>query len=487
MAVSIRTAPGTAYPDGAAFSPSESYPEYQRGDIASDPNLVYGMVRDLFAQLGLDKENFGAAEWNPLRGFVPEGSRVFVLCNFVYHQRPHESRRTFTSKCIHGSVLRALIDYVLLAAGPQGSVAFGNSPLQGTDWARVLSESGADRVAAYYRERGLPVRPVDLRLYVIERSLLGHIQSVDDRGTADGVELDLGSDSLLTEIPGADGRGSSFRISDYDPRRTQAFHAGNRHVYVIHREVLESDVVISLSKLKTHEKVGITCGLKGFVGSVGHKDCLAHHRFGSPRIGGDEYPAANAFLHPFSRTLDWVNRGGSDVPLQKLAQIGVRNLGRVIRRLGIITGGAWHGNDTCWRMALDLARILHHADRAGVLHESIQRRHLSLIDGIVAGECNGPLDPRAADAGTLAFGDDVAATDKVACRLMAFDPEAIPLVRESFRRMSLPVTSRDAGDDIECVLNGAVVVDRDLEPVLGRPFEPPAGWRDHLRGRGDGR
>ena len=65
---------------------------------------------------------------------------------------------------------------------------------------------------------------------------------------------------------------------------------------MIHRDVLEADVVIHLSKLKTHEKVGITCGLKGFVGSVGHKDCLAHHRFGPPGRGGDEYPDSQAFL-----------------------------------------------------------------------------------------------------------------------------------------------------------------------------------------------
>jgi len=487
MTVSIRTAPGTAYPDDAAFSPSESYPEYPWGDIASEPNPVYGMVRDLFAQLGLDKENFGTAEWNPLRGFVPEGSRVFVLCNFVYHQRPHESRRTFTSKCIHGSVLRALIDYVLLATGSEGSVAFGNSPLQSTDWARVLRESGADRVAHYYRERGLPVRPVDLRLFVTQRSLLGHTKSVEKRGDGDGLSIDLGSDSLLTEIPRQDARGATFRISDYDPRRIEAFHAGDSHHYVVHREILESDVVISLSKLKTHEKVGITCGLKGFVGSVGHKDCLAHHRFGSPRIGGDEYPASNAFLHPLSRLFDWVNGRSQDAPFQKLAQISIRTLGRVIRRLGLVTTGAWHGNDTCWRMALDLARILHHADRDGVLREANQRRHLSLIDGIVAGERDGPLDPRAADAGTLVFGDDVAATDKVACRLMGFDPAAIPLVRESFRTMRWPVATRDADDDIECVLDGAAVVDRELEPVLGRPFQPPAGWRDHLRRRRGGR
>ena len=48
-------------------------------------------------------------------------------------------------------------------------------------------------------------------------------------------------------------------------------------------------------------------------------------------------------------------------------------------------------------------------------------------------------------------------------------------------------TNRDAGDAIECVLNANAVADHEIVPVLGRPFEPPAGWRDHLRRRGAGR
>lgn len=487
MAVSIRTDPGVAYPGGeAGFSPSESYPEYAQGEIAGAPNPVYAMVRDLMAQLGLDGERYGTPEWNPLGGLVARGSRVFVLCNFVYHRRVQEDQRAFSSKCIHGSVLRALIDYVLLATGPDGRVAFGNSPLQGAEWSRVLRESGADRVAEFYAGRGQPVRPVDLRLYVTDRSLLGHVKSIETREDADGIEFDLGAESLLTEVSRGTGRGGAFRISDYYPERIESFHSGDSHRYVIHREILESDVVISLSKLKTHEKVGITCGLKGFVGSVGHKDCLAHHRFGSPRIGGDEYPSSQAFLHPYSRFTDWVTSRRKGAPFQGLAQIVLRNLTRVLVRLGVTTAGAWHGNDTCWRMALDLARILHHGDGQGALHDQPRRRHLSLIEGIVAGEGDGPLAPRAVDAGTLIFGDDVVAADRVACRLMGFDPAAIPLVREAIRPMRWPITSAGAGE-VDCVRDGTTLRDTGLAPVLGRPFRPPAGWRKHLRHEGAAR
>jgi hypothetical protein len=252
---------------------------------------------------------------------------------------------------------------------------------------------------------------------------------------------------------------------------------------VVHRDVLESDVVISLSKLKTHEKVGITCGLKGFVGSVGHKDCLAHHRFGTPKHGGDEYPDGSGLLEPLSRLHDWVNLRGADRPLQGLAQILDRSLRRVVRRSGATVAGGWHGNDTAWRMTLDLARILHYASADGAMREGVQRRHLSLIDGIVAGERDGPLNPSPVSTGALVFGEDVALTDRVACRLMGFDPERIPLLREAFRLARWPIS--EAGEaPAECRIDDHTCPETALRPLAGRPFEHNPGWRDHLRSAG---
>jgi hypothetical protein len=116
--LSIIQRSGTRYPgESDDFGPSEAYPEYRLSEISGVPNPVYGMLRELFAQAGLDAANFGKSDWNPLRAFVPPGASVFVLCNFVHHRRSRESQHDFEAKCIHGSVLRALIDYVLLAVG----------------------------------------------------------------------------------------------------------------------------------------------------------------------------------------------------------------------------------------------------------------------------------------------------------------------------------------------------------------------------------
>jgi hypothetical protein len=357
-------------------------------------------------------------------------------------------------------------------------VAFGNAPLQAGDFQQVLADTGADRVEAFYREQGQPVRSRDLRLFVAPRNLLGRVTHEDHRDERDGVEFDLGFDSLLAPI--SPHGTSNFRISNYDPRRIQSFHEGGRHRYVIHRAVLDSDVVISLSKLKTHEKVGITCGLKGFVGSVGHKDCLAHHRFGSPGMGGDEYPDSQSFLSSLSSFHDWVNRRSAEAPLQALAQIADTNLRRAARRAGWIGFGAWHGNDTAWRMTLDLARIAMYGTTRGALEQRMQRRHLSLIDGVIAGEGEGPLSPTAVDAGTLLFGDDVAVTDRVAARVMGFDPERIALLREAFQLAKWPITDVRADTATECRIDGRSCLETELPPVLGRRFAPPRGWRQRL-------
>jgi hypothetical protein len=481
MSVSVVSEPAVQYPDsGDGFSPHEAYPEYRFGHLASKPNPVYAMVRRTFAQIGLDGARFGTPEWNPLGGYIAPGSSVFILCNFVYHRRIQESQRRFEAKCIHGSVLRALCDYALIAAGPNGIVRFGNSPLQSCVWDRVLEETGASAVIDFYRKHEAPVEAKDLRLFVTERSFLGRVTSVEQRESwSDAVEIAFGNESLLGEIESSDGRPSRFRISDYKPERIEAFHSGKLHRYVIHRAILESDAVISLSKLKTHEKVGITCGLKGFVGMVGHKDCLAHHRFGSAAIGGDEYPESLRVLHGVSAFQDWVCGRDADAFLQGPAQIADRTLRRILRRLGANMAGAWWGNDTAWRMTLDLARIAHYANADGSMKPTLQRRHLSFIDGIIGGEGDGPLAPDPVSSGVLVFSDDVAIGDRVAARLMGFDPQAIPLIREAFRSMPHPLTTSGASPT-DVTSNGESMPETAVTPVLGRSFRPPSGWRRHL-------
>jgi uncharacterized protein (DUF362 family) len=465
-----------SYPDsGDCFSPSVRYPEYRYRHISTAPNRVYEAVRNIFIQAGLDKAHLGAPDWNPLGSYIKPGQKVFLLCNFVQHRRPSETAVSFLCKCTHGSVLRAVTDYVLLAVGKNGTVSFGNAPLQGTDWEAVLQETGALEVRDFYREQGLTVSAMDLRLTVKDwergESPATHLERAAERNA---VDIDLGQESLLRAL--GQGGPPHFRVSGYNPERTEEFHAGNSHRYVVHRAILDADVVFNVPKLKTHEKVGITCVIKGFVGTVGYKGCLAHHRFGGPERGGDEYPHASGVRGALSQFHDYVHSRARGTLVQRgLVALDV-NLRRVLGRVRCIQAGAWHGNDTCWRMAVDLARIVNYADKNGVMKDKRQRTHLCLVDGVIAGEGNGPLSPSAVHAGTLIFGDDIVSVDGAACRTMGFDPQCIPMVREALAsRFAHPLHVENESSG-RVVFNNTEIHNEAVPMALDRAFKSSRGW-----------
>ncbi|MHA1285661.1 MAG: DUF362 domain-containing protein, partial [Promethearchaeota archaeon] len=408
---------------------------------------------------------------------IQPGSRVFVLCNIVYQRRPNERLFYFMGKCTHGSVLRALIDYILIATGNKGKVQFGNAPLQSANWESVLSDTGADLVARFYQERGLAVEACDLRLFVAERSRAGKIKQVEYRDKKEGIQIDLGSISMLAEFDKIDAH---FRVLDYDPRRTEKFHGAGRYIYIIHRKILESDVIFSVPNLKTHEEIGITCAIKGCVGAVGDKDCLAHHRFGPPQNGGDEYPSDIFWIKKaFSTLHDIIQK----LPLNKRYGQWMRCfeslLRRIIRRVMGISGGAWYGNDTCWRMAVDLARILRYADVNGIMYKRPIRNHLALIDGIIGGEGEGPLRPKSVKSGILAFTDNILSSDWVAAILMGFDPYKLPLLTKTRSLRQYPVSLNDLWDE-EVIYNSEKTNFTELMKIISYHYSPPHGWRGYL-------
>jgi hypothetical protein len=275
-----------------------------------------------------------------------------------------------------------------------------------------------------------------------------------------------------------------FRVSDYDPRRIEAFHLQGRHVYVLHRDVLAADVVVSLPKLKTHEKVGITCALKGCVGAIGHKDCLAHHRYGAPGAGGDEYPSdrwqIKRWVSAFHDLTQQVPVGSGR---GRALHIADRLLRSAMRRLTGVAAGAWWGNDTAWRMSLDIARIIRFARPDGQLAASEQRRHLVLIDGIVGGEGEGPLRPHPVPSGCVLFADDPVTADFACARLMGFDPDKIPLLREAAQIKRYPLVDGGAAPDlVSAAYNGQSLSVGRLDSPIRTRFVPPTGWKGHIEG-----
>ena len=129
-----------------------------------------------------------------------------------------------------------------------------------------------------------------------------------------------------------------------------------------------------------------------------------------------------------------------------------------------VIDGSWEGNNTLWRTILDLNRILFFADRGGALRGAPQRRYLTIVDGIVAGEGEGPLGATPVRAGLLIGGFDPGLVDGIASQGMGFDPARIPLVRESLGGVLLPGGRLD---EVEHLVDG---------PAPGYLFKPPRSW-----------
>lgn len=250
-------------------------------------------------------------------------------------------------------------------------------------------------------------------------------------------------------------------------------HDINYHNYIISKDILDADVVVSIPKLKTHEKVGITVAMKGLVGIVSNKECLAHYRCGDPEEDGDEYSNKD-YLLKIAQIISALTYKSRKVSLTKeLLKIIDYNYRRFLRIiLKKILGGAWHGNDTAWRMVVDLVNIVKYYDSKGELKESPKRKNIVFVDGIIAGEGNGPLKPIPAPAKTIIFSDDLLFADMISCKLMGWDYKKIPLIS----RNDIEEILADY-DRIRVILNGKSEKLKNIAPSLGRPFIPPDGWR----------
>jgi hypothetical protein len=175
-------------------------------------------------------------------------------------------------------------------------------------------------------------------------------------------------------------------------------------------------------------------------------------------------------LHDQANNLGTATLGGN-------LRIADYNIRRLLNVSGFVQAGAWYGNDTAWRMVLDLYRIVTFARADGTIADSPQRRHLMIVDGIVAGEGNGPLAPSPRRAGCLLLSDDLPAGDAAAACLMGFDPARIALIREALQASGSPGGAPRNG---RIVLNGASAAFSNLAALQGLPFKPPHGWAGHI-------
>ena len=108
-----------------------------------------------------------------------------------------------------------------------------------------------------------------------------------------------------------------------------------------------------------------------------------------------------------------------------------------------------------------------------------------MVDGIVAGEGEGPLEPEPRTVGLVAGGLDLVALDLAAATVMGFDWRKIPLLRNAVTATRWPVgavgENLNDGESLPVIWNGHRLQLRFLreQGVLGT-FKAPRGWRGHV-------
>lgn len=355
-------------------------------------------MRKCFDDLGYPAEN-------PLGKIVHPGDKVFIKPNWVASRWRASCPHKDSLYCVitHPRVIEAVADYVAEALNGQGEIIIGDNPSIDADFRELMEFTEIEKIKDKY---DVPVSILDLRPLVCTdlknygKKNLMESQSGDPAGK---VEVNLGRDSLLYGLDPARFRGV------FDEREeTIASHTGETQLYTYARSLYDADVYISIPKLKTHQKVGTTLNLKGLVGSISNKNQLVHWQVGYPEIHGDEYPDKMSY------------------------EAGQK--ARVKHR------GAWPGNDTIWRMVGDLYQGM----------KKKERRYFTVIDGIVAGEGQGPFCPTSKNANTLIAGEDLLAADVVATRYMGLNPENVKYLKYFLEKKYDDVSF----DAIEVIENG---------------------------------
>jgi uncharacterized protein (DUF362 family) len=484
-----------AYP-AAPFNPPEIYPEYPfKEGLCQKDNFVYEAVRNLFFNLGMDRENYGKPEWNPLGEIIRPGDKVVLKPNLVISE--HElGLPGIEASTVHGSVIRPFVDYTCIALKGEGRISIGDSPIKEVDFPKIMGIIGVDAIMDFYATRRdvVPVEVVDyrdLRAYRREDGTIVGTSPLegDQRGYT---VVDLKKESMFDEIAHLHGRFRST-AAVYENVIEEA-HTSESHKYSFANTVLEADVFICLAKLKTHRKAGVTLSLKNLVGLTNEKRWLPHHRVGTLGEGGDMLPDDAPLSN---RVADRVYEYFKATRLGMLGFKYVLPILRAVYRFGVgqmlskmekkehlpWAEGDWYRNDTVWRMVLDLNQILLFSDKEGKLHDTPQRRYFSCIDGILAGDREGPLHPTPKPVGILVGGYNPAAVDLACIRLMDFDYRKIPLMKgidRMARSINACATIDETWERLKVFTNRDDFTRLHEQDASYFGFEPSQGWKGHI-------
>ena len=421
-------------------------------------------------------EIFMTGEFNKI---IKPGNRVLIKPNLI--KESHLYRRDDWEYIItHPTIIYGVIEQVLKILNGTGEIIVADGPQTDSDFSEICRRTNLSKIVNSFKTKtSTKIYLIDLRkeywntkdgVVIGRKSLSGDPNNY--------VRVNLGDKSEFANH----GSGKKYYGADYDTEETCQHHSGSKHEYLVAGSALKADVVINLPKMKTHKKSGVTLSLKNLVGINGDKNWLPHYTKGTPLFGGDQYPDS------FKSNLEFILLNKFKYFLQythfaKIFGIPFKHFGKKIfgDTEKVIRSGNWYGNDTIWRMILDLNKILFYATSEGKMVDVPQRRYITIIDGIIGGESNGPLAPEPKFSGILVAGTNPVAVDTVSCVLMGFDWRKISHIEKAYKIKHFPLVNFTA-DKIKVIFSNNTGVKEmffsDLKPVTY--FLPHFGWQGHI-------
>ena len=406
------------------------------------------------------------------------GGRTVIKPNFVA-DRDREHRlddRQLAAVCTNPVVLDTVVRAAWQGMQRRGQIHIVDSPIEAADIEAALERLHIPQLLRAWQRDGIEVGFFDLRDFRFTRHFwvdsvtlagrswnLGWLRRQAIAGDPAGyVQVDLGEASYFERAFRQMDR-LRFHASRWGSLRR--WHTRGRHIYSIARRVLQADCVVSLPKLKTHKKCGLSLSIKNSIGFSNRKEWIPHFRKGAPPFG-DEFDRRVGFSARFARRL-------RRVPLPGGHSL-VINVVPISSSPPPIEGGNWPGNDVVWRAARDVTTAVIYADQHGTLQRSPQRNFVALIDGLIAGEGQGPLRPTPRVAGLLIGGREPLTVDTVAARIAG-----LPIA-------PLPILSADVHPDFPLGANCGTAIDQVLsahcDAVLSPPLKLPHRWSSALTG-----
>ncbi len=404
--------------------------------------------------------------------------KVVIKPNWVREEhldRPGHWEYVITHPSIISAVLRKVLE--VLPAG--GRVSIMDGPEFSSSFEKLMTYYPLNQWIQQASLKNIKIEIIDLRDEIWFDN--GNVVTKrfknqgDQRGSTE-VNL-LG---MLSEFNSHYKSKKGYFGADSNIAETNKAHDGFNNLYRVSRTAIECDVFINIPKLKTHKKAGITSCLKNLVGINTYRNYLPHYSLGTKEDRGDQFCLSGTkqiiesnlmpLIHQYIRTNTLLSRGFS--PFMRLGKSVFGTNKQTIR------SGSWYGNDTIWRMILDINKVLLYANVDGTIRPDKlenRKKYIGIVDGILCGEGNGPKIPDPKELNYLVQGNNPATIDAVCSELMEFDSNKIPVIRNAFLVDNLKITNT-VYNDIFVIFDKGEFNINDIPIIKKKKFVAANGW-----------